>query len=359
MFRVSENRCKVEDHVRSTLALALSACVLSMSGCGRFGYDLIDPAADGDGGGSSSFGSGASGGAPQGSGGSSVLGPDSGSTSGAGGAISGAGGAAGTGGMPTGTGGTAGAGGATTSVDASSGTGGTYGSAGSGGATAPADGSASQVQIIDVTDKARMVLSGDAQIGTGELDLTTSTRNIAGAAYLPTPYALTATTSFSVSFSFRVYGAVGTSGDGFAFLWQNDPRGTAAIGPGGGALGYGGVTPSVEVELDVLQNSWDPGGNDIALTTDGQYMTSLSHQAAPFTISDGATHYVWIDYDAATHTVSVYAGNTATRPAAALTTATVDLFATVGARAYLGFTAGTGVSDEYHAIESFIVDVEP
>ena len=47
-------------------------------------------------------------------------------------------------------------------------------------------------------------------------------------------------TSFTTAFTYTDVGGGGA--DGFAFVVQNDPRGTAALGGGGGAIGYGDPT---------------------------------------------------------------------------------------------------------------------
>jgi hypothetical protein len=107
----------------------------------------------------------------------------------------------------------------------------------------------------------------------------------------------------------------------------------------------------------VFANVFDPGPNDVGIMTNGQNPTALAHQFAPFSLDDGATHYAWIDYEAAIQTVSVYLANTPTRPAAVLVSAPVDLYATVGSSAYVGFTAGCGGSNDYFAIESLTVEV--
>jgi hypothetical protein len=341
-----------------------------MAGCGRIGFDQLDIGNMASGGsaprgaGSASGGSSAPDGALSGGGNAGMTtgsgGISSSDASAGAGGVSGTGGNAGAGGV-TSTGGTSASGG----TSANGGTAGAGGVVGTGGVTGTAGvvgtggAGGSQSLIVDLTDPTQTVRSGTATIGTGELDLTLATRDAVGSAFLPTPYALTSTTSFSVSFSFRCYGAVSNPGDGFAFLWHNDPRGNAALGVANTGLNYGGITPSVIVEFDVFANSYDPGANDIAITTNGQYMTALAHQFAPFTISDGATHYAWVDYDGATKTVSVYAGNTPTRPATPLVTATVDLFVTLGAQAYVGFAAGTGTTREIHAIQSLTVVYMP
>lgn len=43
-------------------------------------------------------------------------------------------------------------------------------------------------------------------------------------------------------------------GDGFAFVLQRDPNGTAALGAGGRGLGYEGIANSVAVEFDTWFN---------------------------------------------------------------------------------------------------------
>jgi len=221
------------------------------------------------------------------------------------------------------------------------------------------DGAGRVVRTIDVANASELVLAGAARIGSAELDLTPETKNIAGAAYVPTRYALSATTSFLVSFSFRLYGSSGPKGDGFAFLWQNDPRGTSALGAAGGGLGYSGITPSVVVEFDVQANSYDAGPNRISITTDGQYMTAIGDAPSPVPLSDGNTHYAWIEYNGATRTLSVDVGSTPTRPTTGTVSATVDLAATVGSSAYIGFTAACGSATEVNAIESFSIGYFP
>jgi hypothetical protein len=221
------------------------------------------------------------------------------------------------------------------------------------------DASAGRTGTISVTDPSQWALTGMAQFGTGELDLTPATRLTAGAAYLPQAYAIGPTSSFEVAFWFRLVNTAGQPGDGFAFLWQNDPRGTAALGGNGGALGYSGIVPSVDVEFDIQQGSYDPVPNEVAITTNGQYMTYLAYGSPSFSMYDGATHYVWIAYQEATRTLSVFLANTATQPATPLVTTTVDLYATVGSTAYLGFTGSCGVATETNAIESLSIQYTP
>jgi hypothetical protein len=57
----------------------------------------------------------------------------------------------------------------------------------------------------------------------------------------------------------------------------------------------------------------------------------------------GNAFWVWVDYDAGAKVLEVFLAQSATKPAAPLLSAPVDLAAAVGASAYAGFTASTGV----------------
>lgn len=337
----------VRANVASSSAIAIVAVMTA--GCGRLGYDLSTLGVSGtpgtNGGAAGSTGGGATGG-----------GLDGAIGGGGSDAVSGSGGTPGTSSDASISDARVGSGGSVGAPDA----GGTADAANSSGGSTSLEAGPPTTRIVDVTDPTQTLRLGTAQIGNGELDLTPNSRTVVGAAYLPQPYVISPATSFTVSFSFRLHDSVGSPGDGFAFLWQNDPRGAAAMGTAGGDLGYGGITPSVIAEFDITNNSWDPAMNDVAITTNGDYMTSIADQVPSFAMWDGVTHYAWIDYDAATTTLSVYVAETSPlRPSAPLVSAAVDLYATVGSSAYLGFTASCGVANEYAAILSLTVDYRP
>lgn len=107
----------------------------------------------------------------------------------------------------------------------------------------------------------------------------------AGAAWTSTQYNVAA--PFSVNFQFQMsdpcigdgsnggcISDLGHGGDGIAFLIQNSPQGTSAIGEGSGGMGFLGITDSVAVMLDTYQNDavnyyGDPSNNYISVNTRG------------------------------------------------------------------------------------------
>jgi hypothetical protein len=71
--------------------------------------------------------------------------------------------------------------------------------------------------------------------------------------------------AFEASFIYQDIGGGGA--DGVGFVIQNDPRGTTALGFGGGGLGYAGITSSVALLLNIYSGS--PGGSGLMLGTNG------------------------------------------------------------------------------------------
>ena len=191
-----------------------------------------------------------------------------------------------------------------------------------------------------------------ALIGT-TLRMTNNTGEVSSA-WLPNPVAVTS--GFTTSFRFKITGITSPLADGFAFVIQNNPNGTAlGATAGGGLLGYSGIPNSIAIEFDTFQNGGagfnDPAGDHIGIQSNGQLANSPDHQTAanrggPFaaTFSDGNEHTATVSYNFTTHALSVSLdGN-------AVGTATVDLSTLFplqnGASAYIGFTASTGADGE-------------
>jgi len=74
-------------------------------------------------------------------------------------------------------------------------------------------------------------------------------------------------------------------------------------------------------------------------------------------MNDGDVWNAWIDYNSATQLLEARLTRSATRPAAALVSYTIDLASTLGTTdAYVGFTSGTGASHANHDVLSWVLE---
>jgi hypothetical protein len=117
------------------------------------------------------------------------------------------------------------------------------------------------------------------------------------------------------------------------------------------------IQPAVEVEFDTYQNPWDPNNNHVGVMRNGDETMHLAVATPAFALAGGAPVDAWIDYAAATTTLSVFVSTTGAKPATALVTATVNVFATVGAAAYFGFTGSTGGNSEQQILDMWILSL--
>lgn len=95
--------------------------------------------------------------------------------------------------------------------------------------------------------------------------------------------------AFEASFTYQDIGGGGA--DGTAFVVQNDPRATAALGGGGGGLAYVGITSSVAVMLNLYAGAaGGPSGMLVATNGVGDgagYSTSVYQNTAPVNLDGG------------------------------------------------------------------------
>ena len=78
--------------------------------------------------------------------------------------------------------------------------------------------------------------------------------------------------SFSTFLQFQITHSGGIDpADGIVVVLQPVSSGVGGVG---GSIGNGGVTPSVGVEFDTYQNSWDSNSNHVGIDTNGN-LTSL------------------------------------------------------------------------------------
>ena len=160
--------------------------------------------------------------------------------------------------------------------------------------------------------------------------------------------------SFSTRFTFNIgangdtpYGPIGA--DGIAFVIQTQANN---VGGAGGAMGYGGITPSVEVEFDTYSNSFDPesngnltANNHIAIMKNGDPYTHLAYSnvSSTLNLSGGYDITAFVDYNGATNMMEVRWSKDGLRPVNAGLSYSIDLSSLFGASpVFVGFTGGTG-----------------
>lgn len=116
----------------------------------------------------------------------------------------------------------------------------------------------------DFTSTSGLTLNG-VTVQTGStLALTPPVRSAAGSVWYGTRVPVSGL--WFSTFEFRVRDIAGAGADGFAFVIQNSPDGTAALGSQGGALGYAanpifpnlpGISNSMAIEFDLWNNDGD------------------------------------------------------------------------------------------------------
>ncbi|HWF19466.1 MAG TPA: Ig-like domain-containing protein [Verrucomicrobiae bacterium] len=146
-------------------------------------------------------------------------------------------------------------------------------------------------------------------------------------------------TNFSASFVYRDTGGGGA--DGFTFVLQNSPAGTAALGSGGGGLGYAGIANSVALEFNI----YAPNTVGIALQSGGAVSPPFT-PTTPLNIASGDPIQVNISYSAGVAQLALTDLTTLESTNFTLDATSVlgDTFENIlGTNiAYVGFTGGDG-----------------
>ena len=139
--------------------------------------------------------------------------------------------------------------------------------------------------------------------------------------------------AFQASFIYRDVGGGGA--DGFTFCLQNDPRGAAATGGGGSALGVSGISPSAELTFNIFAGN-TPG---MSFGTNGGNGTPYN-VTTPVDISSGDSIAVQLIYLNGVLHVTLTDTNTSATYSTAIS---ANLPAIVGGQqAYVGFTGASG-----------------
>jgi hypothetical protein len=184
-----------------------------------------------------------------------------------------------------------------------------------------------------VTNGSAAVLGGGTQ-----LQLTNGGGSQAGSAFFGTALNLSELSSFSVGFRVSLQGTP-TQADGIALVLQSDTRGAAALGAGGGTIGYSGtgaITPSVALTFQTYTN------NDFAIGTNGQIGNIASTELGNLGGRSSNIFDILLNYSGGV--LSATATNTANVAESYTVSGNVNLANILGPQAYVGFTGGTGAN---------------
>jgi hypothetical protein len=154
--------------------------------------------------------------------------------------------------------------------------------------------------------------------------------------------------NFYASFVYQDVGGGGA--DGMAFVLQNDPRGTAAIGGAGGSLGVSGITPSAEIEVNIYTNN-TPG---VAYHVNG---ANTGYTSVPM-VASGDPVLFQIRYANGVAQLNLTDETTAATFSASLPVG--DLTAQLGKdTAYVGFTGADGGTKSTQTVSNFVYIAYP
>ncbi|RKX30216.1 MAG: hypothetical protein DRP71_15395 [Verrucomicrobia bacterium] len=160
---------------------------------------------------------------------------------------------------------------------------------------------------------------GDASApdGAGYVQITPPQNNQVGAVWLDVPLDLSL--NFDMTLLVNLGDRDANGADGFSIVFQNDPRGTAAIGDnaaGGEWVGMHNIIPALAIELDTYQNGsrGDPGCDHLGINEFTGPASVPDHSgAAPVcatsssaNIEDGLDHVVRLVWDSSAPLLTVY-----------------------------------------------------
>ena len=216
---------------------------------------------------------------------------------------------------------------------------------------ATAGASTPTISYPDFSSIAGLQLNGDATQSGNALRLTPNAPGKSGSAWSQTT--IDASQSFESNFRAYAHGGSAPPADGMTFALQS--AGLTALGGNGGDHGYGGIAPSVAVDVSLFPNSQNGLDEQISILKNGDTFHPLVQATSP-TLLYGAPFSVWVDYDAKGQYLSAFVSPGTTKPATPLVSTTIDLAGTVGPAPYAGFTAGTGVLKSDFDVLSWEVD---
>lgn len=193
-----------------------------------------------------------------------------------------------------------------------------------------------------------MSLQGSAKMVGTDLQMNWGTSEVSSA-WLLKP--VSTAKSFTAEFTFSLQShdnGFNPQGDGFAFALQSWD--SAALGRGGGEIGYGGIFGRA---VGSVVQTWD--NCRIGLDTTGNPFNAPTSpvRRGACALLDGGTQT--LRYDAVTHLLSlVGVFSVFDNPGFVLTQSVeIDLAARFGPLMYAGFTGGTGIAQSDQRIHSF------
>ncbi|MBL7253960.1 lectin [Actinoplanes sp. LDG1-01] len=191
---------------------------------------------------------------------------------------------------------------------------------------------------LDRNGAADLILSSGDKVRQKILRLTPGGYRQSGSAWSTTQ--LDVTESFESTFKVYLH-HFRPGADGIAFVVQTE--GPRALGGWGGGLGYRGIKPSLAVEFDIYQNSYDSSRNHLAVVLGGNPDYQAATAEAPIALY-GRPFTARVVYNAEEELLRVYVK--ALKPGSRerlVLEHEIDLAGHVGSdAAWVGFTGSTG-----------------
>src|SRR5262245_24473849 len=202
-------------------------------------------------------------------------------------------------------------------------------------AVSPAGAGSGSINYPDFSSVAGLTLNEDAAQAGSSLRLVPNLLFQDGSPWAEPP--VDTTKPFEPRFSAVAYDGSSAPADGMTFAVQSS--GLSALGGNGGNHGYGGtsaVSPSVAVDVSLYPQFLFGKNEQVSIAVNGNLKAPLATATSSARLY-GHPFWVWVDYDAGAHVLQVFLAQSATKPAAPLVSAPVDLTAAVGSSAYAGF----------------------
>ena len=213
------------------------------------------------------------------------------------------------------------------------------------------------VSFHNFSSVAGLTINGDSAKVGNELRLTEAQPDQVGSVFTNSRL-INPAKSFKSKFKARISAAdPSAAGDGIAFLLQAGPKDAIGPGIGGQDLGYAGIAPSLDIELDIVQNVeyGDPNANHIAIHLNGD-ASAAEKSATPVFDLIGGTTTVWVEYSASKQKLKIFAARGNNKPSNPLIVYKKRLTALFpGADVRAGFTAATGSNFAEQSVLSWSV----